>query len=633
MLDRRIVLMLAASGLLSFSAPLSADTLGQAGAASDAGQYHEALRLYDQALAEDVALAEDEQYRKARAQAESMLAYQVGLLLHREGEYEAAVEQFITAIGKDADNELALAALNDAQRAGARARYQAALAAADAGDLLAARNHLQASRDLGGTDPAITTALDSIERPEETFDAKVLDKLAAADELAGDKQWQLASMRYAELSADHPLLLPARAGQFKANYFRDRSLELAAEGQEHLANERLGPAAEALTGAVAIWPYHPDAAAKLDEVQLRMAKAIELTNQARAQIEAGQFRAAYETAQGARQQDLSYGPGQAVLRDATRLLAEDISAQGMDALAKEDFVAARDKFVEAFDISRGSRAARKGMTAWHLTLAGMAEFEGHRGMALLHYMAADEYGVVPTRDKANETEVALLRAADATYRLRVGGGDGQIGVPSAELESAIASRDEQVWLTTATGEDNVPSYLVNVRITDTDVALRRVGGVPAFDTFSGETVGFGGWEKRGTLTCDIAISDPATGDIIDQWQANRWNSFTDRKQYVVGQTWQDSYWTLPGDDEVEQQLARAMAREVWPRIRDTMTAHRAQTLLAQADALAQEGKTDDALDQRIMATVLVGQLERRESLAQLRDMMREHANPAGPAAD
>ena len=632
MLDRRIVLMIAASVLLTFADPSRADALADAAAAAEAGQYHEAVRLYEQALSEDAALAEDEDFRRARAAAESKLAYQVGLLLHREGEYEAAIEQFITAIGKDAGNEPALAALTDAQFAAARARFNAALDAADAGNLLAAKQHLQRSADLGGPGPAVTTALDSIERPEEAFEKEVLDKLAAADELAADQQWQLASMRYAELIAEHPLLLPARAGMHKAEYFRDRSMQLAAEGEDHLANERLGPAAQALAGAVAIWPYHPDAGQKLAEVELRLAKAVELTAQARAQLDAGELAAAYESAQNARRQDLSSGPAQEVLREATRRLAEDLSAQGMAALGEEKFDQARGKFVEAFEVSRGSREARKGMTAWHMTLAERAAFDGRDGLALLHYMAADEYGVVPTRDQANQAEGTLLREANATYHLRVGGGNGQIGVSSGELANALALRDEQVWLSTAAGEE-LPGYLVTVQITESDVALRKIDGIPAFGTLGGETVGFSGWEKRGTLACDVAVSIPSTGDMIDNWQATRWNSFADRKQYVVGQTWQDSYWTLPSDDEVEDQLARAMARELWPRIRDTITAHRAQALAAQADALEQEGKTAEALDLRVTAVVLLGQLERRESLSALREMMRQHTNPAGPAAE
>ncbi|MEM9021142.1 MAG: hypothetical protein AAGC44_11300 [Planctomycetota bacterium] len=633
MLDRRRVWVFAASGLLILAGPVVADTLSEARAAAEAGQYHEAVRLYEQALGENTQLASDPAFVRSWAEAESMLAYEVGLLLHREGEFEPAIEQFIKAIGKDPENQAAHAALADAEFASARARFRAALAAADGDNLLAARDHLNRARALGGTDPAIAQALASIERPGEAFEQAILDKLAAADELAAEKQWQLASMRYAELVEVEPMLLPARAGYFKAEYFRDRSMQLAAEGTDHLANERLGPAAEALAGAVAIWPYHPDAGKKLQEVQLRVAKAVELTAQARAQLDTGDYRAAYGSAENARQQDLSSGPAQDVLREATRLLTNQLAEQGMAALADEDFVASRAKFVEAFEVSRGSRAARKGMTAWHMTRAELAKQDGRVGMALLHYMAADEYGVIPTREQANNAELILLRAADATYRLRVGGGaDNQLGVSSTQLASALAGRDEQVWLSTATG-DGVPSYLVNVQITDTDVALRRVDGVPAYDTLSGQSVGFNGWEKRGTITCDIAISDPGTGQIIDNWQANRWNSFTDRKQYIVGQSWQDSYWTLPGDDEVAAQLARAMAREVWPRVRDTITTHRAQAFIALAESLEQEGKTDEALEQRVMAVVLVGQLERRESMSRLREMMREHARPAGPAAD
>lgn len=613
--------------------PVFAGTLDDAATAAEAGHYLEAVRLYDQALVEDPTLGEDADYRTARTQAESAVAYQTGVLLHREGEYEAAIEAFIQAIGIDNDNQAALAALSDAQFAAARSRFDAAIAAADGGDLLTARDHLRNARNLGGVNASIDTALQSITDPAQAFEQDTLDRLAEAQRIANDLQWGLAENQFAALVEAQPLLLPARAGLHQAMHFKQRSMDLTTQGEDDLANERLGPAAEAFAGAAAIWPYNPTAGKLLEEVELRMAKAVELTDQARAQLDAGELQAAYETAQQARQQDLSSGPAQDVLRDATRLLAEDYAEQGMAELADENFDASRDLFVQSFEVSRGSRAARMGMTAWHLTLAALAEDGDREGIALLHYLAANEYGIEVTEEQSNAAESAILRESAASYRLRVGGGNADLGVGAGELASAIAGRDTAPWLSAAVGED-VPQYLVSVQITATDINLRRIQNTAVVDhTFGGFSGGFAGYEKRGTLDCDIAISDPTTGDIIERWQASRWTSHRDRRQYIIGQTWQESYFTLPDDDEIEAQLSRAVAREVWPRLQSVMTRHRATRLAAEAEALGEAGEQDAALDKLVAAHVLMGQVERREALGELRDLMRQHAQPAGPAAE
>lgn len=633
-MPRRPFACLTTSALLcALSLPVFGGTLEDAATAAEQGHYLEAVRLYDQALADEPALGEDADYRTARAQAESAVAYETGVLLHRAGEYEAAIEAFIRAIGIDNDNQAALAALSDAQFAASRSRFTAAIAAADGGDLLTARDHLTIARNLGGVNESIDIALQSITDPAQAFEQESLDQLAEAQRLATDLQWDLASNQFADLVQAQPLLLPARAGLAQARHFKQTSLDLTAQGEDDLANERLGPAAEAFAGAAAIWPYNPTASERLEEVELRMAKAVELTDQARAQLEAGEFQAAYETAQQARQQDLSSGPAQDVLRDATRQLAQDYADRGMAELAEENFDASRGLFVLAFEISRGSRAARMGMTAWHLTQAALAEHDDRKGIALLHYLAANEYGIEATEEQSNAAEEAILRESGAGYRLRVGGGNADLGVGAGELASAIAGRDTAPWLSAAVGED-VPQYLVSVQITATDINLRRTQNTGVVDhTFGGFSSGFAGYEKRGTLDCDIAISDPATGDIIDRWQANRWTSHRDRRQYIIGQTWQESYFTLPDDDEIEAQLSRAMAREVWPRMQSVMTRHRANLFAAEAKALGEAGEADAALDKLVAAHVLMGQVERREALSELRDLMRQHAQPAGPAAE
>ncbi|XAL98491.1 hypothetical protein OT109_12990 [Phycisphaeraceae bacterium D3-23] len=551
-------------------------------------------------------------------------AYETGLLLHREGEFEAAVEQFYEAIGHDPSLQRAYAALTDAQVSGARNRLLLAIRAADEGDLLAARRHTQRAMALDGGNEHIRAAAQSFGPIEDALIATQQHAFTQGQALADEQNWRLARERFEALIETAPLYLPARAAKQRAAHFENRSIELANQGTALMQQHRLGPALESLAAASAIWPYHPDASETAEQVEAQIADAQALAGRAANAVAAGDLEEALGLAQSATAIDSSNAQARGAVRDAERGLAERYSVQGDEQLEAGDFAAARAHYVQAFEYVGYYPDARRGMAQAYLGEGQALWLSGRSGAALLAFLAGESHDRSAVNDAISQLRREMLSQFDVTLTIDVPEHAPAIGVESRALWAELATAPLSPYMARADADE--ARYAVEVRINDTDVELRRTRTTQStYGNSSGYATGYTQWEKRGTLDCTVTITDTASGEVVRRWDANRWVTHTDRQQYVVGTTWRRSYWTLPSDDEVEGRLARDLVNEVWPDIRAAVTLARARDLRDQADMPPFAQTPEQTLELRVASTLLAGQVNEREGDAALRELAREFA--------
>lgn len=611
--------------------------------ASQRGDYAIAVERFEQAAQAMPELLDDASFMSSWRFAESRAAYALGTTLHKQGEYNAAADAFLRAIAKDSGYELAYAALADAQRAGVQQHLLAALDAADQGDLLTAKRRLEESLVLGGgADQQVAAALASIAEPEKTFDKAVLDQLAEARRLGDDRQWGLAERQLLALVKAEPLMLPARAELTRASRFKSMSEAMTDEAATLIAQQRLSPALEKLASAATVWPYNKRAAELLGSVEAQIKRANAIVEEARQLAAKADWRAANEKVNEALAIDPSLAEARAVRSEVrvglVKMLADDAQA----ALAGGDIKRTRELIDRGEVYWPNNRWTRRVFADYQLVLAEKAARAGRTGEAYLRTLLAARDAQV--NDKLEAMEQAMLRDADATYAYSIEPNNPSLGVSSAQLADALAGQaysspkqvalirlthDGEVIAPNAPGDDTAnPRYVVRVRITDTDIDLRQRDGVLALNgsgigTTDTVTVGGGHyWEKYGTVDAAVSVFDQATGQPIDAWTAGRWANYTDRQQYVIGQTWNTSYWTLPTDESIAAQLARDLAARLQPTVEEVVTLARARVLSETAQEL-DKAQPAEAMDLRVSAVLLAGTVNPREARRELRKMAEQ----------
>lgn len=560
----------------------------------------------------------------AERQREGRLAYETGLLLHEQGEYEAAIGVLIESIAADPSREEAYRALTAAQVEGAQARLALALDAADGGDLPAAARHARKAAELDGENHDAVAAARSITDPSAVLTAAQHERFDQAQSLTDDRQWGLARRQLAALVAEAPLFLPGRSALQRAAYFEGRANAMANEGVALMQQHRLTPAVEQLSGAVGIWPYHPDAGASLEQALAGQRRAVGLAEDAVSAMGEDELDTALDLARQALAVDSANAQARGLERDARRSLAQRATTRGNHSRQAERYDAARDHYHEALDIVPGYPDARRGLAQTYLGQGRSLADEGRPGAALLAYLAGGEHDRRAVRGALADGEQALLGRDElaVSYAIDVPDHTSALGVGSAGLLAELRTQRHPDYLRRGVDADET-RYGVRVRITDTDITLRRVRSASSsYYSTGGVASGYTRWEKRGGVDCTVTITDRATGAVVDTWDANRWVTFSDTQQYVVGSSLQRSYWTLPSDSAIADRLARDLADAVWPAVRDRLTLARAQALLAESVELSAAGDADAALEREVAATVLAGQVNGREGERALRELAR-----------
>lgn len=622
--------------------------------------YALAVTLYQQAAEATPALRDDEAFMAGWRRAEARAAYDQGTRLHTEHQYDAAVEKFMLAIAKDSELELAYTALEDAQRAGIQLHLLESLEAADQGDLLTAKKHLEQSLVLGGgAEKQITTALASIVEPDTVFDEATLKQLTDAQLLASDRQWELAEQKLKALVLQAPLLLPARAELSRVSGIKSLSVTLTDEAVALIAQQRLSPAHEKLASATTVWPYNKRAAELLESLEAKLKRVQALVEDADRLQAAQDWRSAYEKLAEALAIDPSHADARS-LRSQVRVgLVKMLSEEARTALAEGDTARARELIDRGDAYWRNNRITRLALADYQVALSDRALDAGHNGEAYLRALLASRDVAIDSR--LSNLERAFINDTQARYVYDIVPYSPSIGVGSGELIGALASQAASPYNEPAScirfmhgqteidlgpppavqANDNAdenadnnndadrpqPQYHVRIQITSSDIDLRQrqsTGLNVTGTTFGTDNVAFNShyWEKYGTVQADILITDLNTGQEIGQWNSSRWANYTDRRQYVIGNTWQDSYWTLPTDEEIAARLAQDLAAQIHPQVVEAITLAQARSLQASADALANDDPAR-ALDLQVSAVILAGQINPRPARIELWRLARE----------
>jgi len=590
---------------------------------AQAGDHALAIRLFERALSQDPALYDNAQviadYNAARAR----LSYETGLVLHRAGEFEAAAAQFFEAIAADDSLGVAYAALTDAQVAGARDRLERAVSAATEGDLRTAQEHLHAAVILDGENNAVNEALASIDNAEQYLTQDQQAQLERADALADERQWDLASQSLRALLEEAPLCLPALSAVHRTDHFQARATEFADRGAALLLQGRLEPAMEEYASAVAIWPYHPSAADELEQLEANVRRARSLGDQAQQAAEAGEMERALDLSRQSLEIDRSSQVARRTLNTAQRGLADVMVANGDAHLEEGELAKAHAAYAAALERIHGYPSARRGMASVYLAEGQSMEADDRDGAALLTYLAGFEHDRRVMNDALTQVQDAVLNQSASSYAMTLPNYDPVVGVSDDILGAVLARQPGVSFLNQAIVDD--ARFEVNVAITDSDVTLRRTrnSGSSYFNT-NGYATSEAQWEKRGHVNCTIIITDRVTGEEVDRWDANRWTTHRDSQQYVVGSTWRRSYWTLPSDTEVASRLAGDLADDIWPDIARKLTLAYARNLMDESRAARDAGNAAEALELRVRATLLAGQVNDREGQSEMRRLAREN---------
>lgn len=620
--------------------------------AFDRGEYHRAADLYEQAAKQQPGLRDDQAFMADWRKAESRIAYEIGVDLAAEREYDAAVNLFMTAVAKDDQYKEAFAALEDARRAGIQQHLLVAMQSADEGDLLTAKKRLERSLVLGGgAYEQINTAIASIADPASAFDEETLGRLAEAKRLAGDRQWGLSEAQLKSLVRDAPLLLPARAELSRVGGIKALSVSLTDAAASLIAEQRLSPALDKLASATRVWPYNERAAQMLESIDAKIKRALALVEEADALQQQADWRGAYEKVNAALAIDPSL-PQARAMRSTVRIgLVQMLSEQALAALEQGDTKQARQLIERGDQFWPNNRWTRQAFADYQLTLAEDAAQAGHAGEAYLRTLLASRHRSLNSDLSAREN--AFVDDAQATYSYDVAPSTPTIGVGSADLLAALATQangwqdgpascvlmlhgGQQLERGAQLAEADAAGYRVSVRITETDIDLRqRNNGTISTNglTFGENSGAFNShyWEKFGDVRVAVLITDAKTGNGIKRFNSYRWANYTDRQQYVIGNTWRDQYWTLPTDEAIAGRLAGDLAAQIHPQIVESVTLAKASALRNAADELAGE-QPDAALNQRVAAVILAGQINPRQAKIELWKMAKQidqdESNPA-----
>ncbi|MFN3168093.1 MAG: tetratricopeptide repeat protein [Phycisphaeraceae bacterium] len=611
--------------------------------AFDQGEYNRAATIYEQAAERSPGLLEDEAFMAGWRKAESRIAYATGVDLAAEREYDAAVNLFMTAVAKDGDYQEAFDALEDARKAGINQHLLVAMESADKGDLLTAKRRLERSLVLGGgAYEQITTALASIADPASAFDEKILDRLAEAQRLASDRQWALSEQQLQSLVRDAPLLLPARSELSRVAGIRQLSVTLTDEAAALIAEQRLSPALEKLAGATRIWPYNERAAQMLESVEAKIKRALALVEEADALQAQGDWRSAYEKVTDALAIDPSQ-PDARAMRSKVRIgLVRMLCDQALAALEQGDTDQARRLIERGDQFWPNNRWSRQAFADYQLALAEAATQAGHTGEAYLRTLLASRQRSLG--GELNMMERAFVDDARATYSYDVALSTPTVGVGSADLLGAMATQahgwrpepascilmlhdGRELDRGAKPADADAAGYRVHVQITETDIDLRqRNNGTIATNglAFGQNSGAFNShyWEKFGEVRVAVRITDAKTGDAVASFNGYRWANYTDRQQYVIGNTWREQYWTLPTDASIAARLARDLAAQVHPQVVEAITLAKAKAMWDGATMLSHDFPYQ-AMNQRVASVILAGQINPRQAKIELWKMAKQ----------
>jgi tetratricopeptide (TPR) repeat protein len=376
-------------------------------AAAETGDMRAAVYHYERALANKDRYGRDADFLNKLAVAKSRVAYDDARRLRNEGRYEPAIDKLREAMRLDPSYAEPAEVLPAVLKEAARWRYAQALAAADAGDLDAARDHLTRSMRHDLTNEASAYAMRSLSPETLPADTPGLDTYRSGLTQAAQRRWALAEQTQAQAVAANGGLLPARAALHEARAALAESRALQQQGQAAIERVTMGPAIDALERSLAVWPFNDEATASLAYATTQKALADAQLTKATAAASDAKWDDAIALSDSGLSIDRSH-VGLAELRDALpRRAAKDHTRRGDDHLEAGDLDAAHRAYARALSYRDSHREARLGMGYVYNAWAQNFEKADRFGAALLNYAKGQSY----TRSKTLDDGVVRMGAA------------------------------------------------------------------------------------------------------------------------------------------------------------------------------------------------------------------------------
>ena len=406
-------------------------------AAAQTGDMRSAVYHYERALANKERYARDAGFLTKLATARSRVAYDEAQRLRSQGRYEPALEQLRESIQQDPGYAKPEALLAIVLKEAANWRYTQAVAAADQGDLGAAREHLMRSMQHDMTDEAAAYGMASLSPDKLNADTPGLAAYREGLAQSAERRWVLAEETLLKSIGANSGLLPARAALHEARAQLAEARRLQRDGQALIDQLTMGPAIKSLNRSLDIWPFNTQASTLLTQAKTQQALADEQFAQATQAAGQAKWDNAIALADSGLAIDRSH-PGLGDLRSALpRRAAADHTRRGDAHRDKGALDEAHQSYSRALGYRDTYRNARLGMASVYAAWGQAHEQAGRLGAALLHFTKGQSY----TRDKALDEGVVRTSAA-LRDRLGMGlsvsaDGPGRTAIDPRRLSDAL----------------------------------------------------------------------------------------------------------------------------------------------------------------------------------------------------
>lgn len=435
---RSIAALLVTGSLIVLFSGCTAYKHNKAGdAAAQTGDMRSAVYHYEQALANKERYARDADFLMKLATARSRVAFDEAKKLRVQGRYEPALQQLRKSLRQDpgyADPAVLLPVL---LKEAAQWRYTKAVAAADHGDLDAAREHLMRSMQHDMTDEASAYAMASLTPSKLNADTPGLAGYRAGVSQSAERHWAIAEQTFLKSIGDNAGLLPARASLHEARAQLAEARRLQRDGQALIDQLTMGPAIQSLNRSLDIWPFNTQAQSLLTQAKTQQALADEQFTQATQAAGRAKWDDAIALADNGLAIDRSH-PGLEALRGALpRRAAADHTRRGDAHRDKGELGQAHQSYSRALSYRDTYRDARLGMARIYASWGESHEQAGRLGAARLHFAKGQSY----TREKTLDEGVVRTSAA---VRDRLGVGlsisadeQGRTAIDPKQVRSAL----------------------------------------------------------------------------------------------------------------------------------------------------------------------------------------------------
>jgi tetratricopeptide (TPR) repeat protein len=376
-------------------------------AAARTGDMRSAVYHYERAMANKERYSRDSDFLSKLAVAKSRVSYDDARRSRSEGRYEQALDQLRESMRQDPNYAEPSALLPVVLKEAAHWRYTQAVAAADHGNLDAARDHLMRAMQHDMTDEAVAYAMASLNPEALRPDTPGLSAYREGLSKAAERRWLLAEQTQLKSVALNAGLLPARAALSDARDQLAEARRLQRDGRALIGQLTMSPAIKSLTQSLSIWPHNPQASELLAKAKAQQALANEQFEKATQAAGQAKWDDAIALADSGLAIDRSH-PALGELRGALpRRAAADHTHRGDGHLEKGDLDTAHQSYARALTYRDTYREARLGMSYVYTKWAKQHEQAGRLGAALLNYAKGRSY----TRSKALDDGSLKMRAA------------------------------------------------------------------------------------------------------------------------------------------------------------------------------------------------------------------------------